>query len=117
MRRKISILLIAFASVFPAFAEEVFFSSIVNASYLTDFALNMFPVSFWGEFGIDHLDIFEDLNTKAVVRVEAGMAQRTVRQNPSDGSILDYTSIIRMESRDSIRLYSLMERRAFRRES
>ena len=90
MRRKISILLIAFASVFPAFAEEVFFSSIVNASYLTDFALNMFPVSFWGEFGIDHLDIFEDLNTKAVVRVEAGMAQRTVRQNPSDGSILDY---------------------------
>ena len=88
MRRKISIIVLVFAAILPVSAEEVFFSSIVNASYLTDFALNLFPVSFWGEFGIDHLDVFEDLNTRAVVRVEAGMAQRTIRQNPKDGSIL-----------------------------
>lgn len=65
-------------------AEEVFFSNIINASFLSDFAMSAFPVSFWGEFGIDHLDFMPDLNTKAVVRVEAGMAQRTLKQWMTD---------------------------------
>ena len=69
-------------------AEEVFFSNIINASFLSDFAMSAFPVSFWGEFGIDHLDFMPDLNTKAVVRVEAGMAQRTLRQYPETGALI-----------------------------
>ena len=85
--RKIAAVLLVFFSLLPLSAE-VFYSSIINASYLSDFALNVFPVSFWGEFGIDKLDLVEDLNTKALVRVEAGMAQRTLRQRPSDGSII-----------------------------
>ena len=67
---------------------EVFFSNIVNASYLTDFAMGAFPISFWGEFGIDHIDLFPDLNSKVVVRVEAGMAQRTLRQDPETGALI-----------------------------
>ena len=87
--RKIALaILISIALLFPAAAEEVFYSRIINASYLSDFAMSAFPVSFWGEFGIDHLDIFPDLNTKALVRVEAGLAQRTLHQMPSDGSII-----------------------------
>lgn len=67
---------------------EVFYSSIINASYLSDFALSVFPVSFWGEFGIDDLNFVEGLNSKALVRVEAGMAQRTLRQKPTTGEII-----------------------------
>ena len=69
-------------------AGEVFFSNIVNASYLTDFAMGAFPISFWGEFGIDHINLFPDVNTKVVVRVEAGMAQRTLRQDPATGALI-----------------------------
>lgn len=86
--RKIAVaIVLLFFSMFSLCAE-VFYSSIINASYLSDFALNAFPVSFWGEFGIDKLDLVEDLNTKALVRVEAGMAQRTLRQWPADGSVI-----------------------------
>ena len=88
MRRLILIVLIAIMML-PLGAEgEVFFSNIVNASFLTDFAYSLFPVSFWGEFGIDNLDFFENLDTRAVVRVEAGMAQRTLRQDPVTGEII-----------------------------
>ena len=66
----------------------MFFSNIVNASYITDFAMGAFPISFWGEFGIDHIDLFPDLNTRVVVRVEAGMAQRTLRQYPETGALI-----------------------------
>ena len=88
MRRTIAVIIIFITAVFMLPAEEVYFSSIVNASYLTDFALNLFPVSFWGEFGIDNLDFFPNLTSRAVVRVEAGMTQRTLRQWPSDGGII-----------------------------
>ena len=88
MRRTIAVILIFITAMFMLPAEEVYFSSIVNASYLTDFALNLFPVSFWGEFGIDNLDFFPNLKSRAVVRVEAGMAQRTLRQWPSNGGII-----------------------------
>ena len=87
MRKIILITIFILCSLLPLGAE-VFYSSIINASYLSDFALNAFPVSFWGEFGIDDLGLVEDLNTKALVRVEAGMAQRTLRQRPEDGSII-----------------------------
>ena len=88
MRRLILIVLIAFMML-PLGAEgEAFFSNIVNASFLTDFAYSLFPVSFWGEFGIDNLDFIENLDTRAVVRVEAGMAQRTIRQDPVTGEII-----------------------------
>ena len=86
--RRIAVLMISFLVSFSLYAEEVFFSNIVNASYLSDFAMNAFPVSFWGEFGIDHIDFVPDLNTKAIVRVEAGMTQRTLRQWPADGRII-----------------------------
>lgn len=86
MRKLILVILLSFF-LLPLNAE-VFYSSIINASYLSDFALNAFPVSFWGEFGIDKLDLVENLNTKALVRVEAGMAQRTLRQWPETGSVI-----------------------------
>ncbi len=89
MRRVRALLLILSLSISSLVAEgEVFFSNIVNASYLTDFAMGAFPISFWGEFGIDHIDLFPDLNTKVVVRVEAGMAQRTLRQYPETGALI-----------------------------
>ena len=89
MRRVWTVVILLFLSLLPLFAKgEVFFSNIVNASYLTDFAMGAFPVSFWGEFGIDHIDLFQDLNSKVVVRVEAGMAQRTLRQDPSTGALI-----------------------------
>ena len=89
MRRVWTVVILLFLSLLPLFAKgEVFFSNIVNASYLTDFAMGAFPVSFWGEFGIDHIDLFQDLNSKVVVRVEAGMAQRTLRQDPSTGTLI-----------------------------
>ena len=89
MRRIVLVIMLALSVMLPLGAEgEVFFSNIVNASYLTDFAYSVFPVSFWGEFGIDNLDFFEDLDTRAVVRVEAGLAQRTLRQNPQTGEII-----------------------------
>ena len=86
MRKLVLVILLSFF-LLPLNAE-VFYSSIINASYLSDFALNAFPVSFWGEFGIDKLDLVENLNTKALVRVEAGMAQRTLRQWPETGSVI-----------------------------
>ncbi len=86
MRKLVLVILLSFF-LLPLNAE-VFYSSIINASYLSDFALNAFPVSFWGEFGIDKLDLVENLNTKALVRVEAGMAQRTLRQWPEPGSVI-----------------------------
>ena len=86
MRRKIAAIVILLTTF--SLHAEAFYSSIINASYLTDFAMSVFPVSFWGEFGIDDLGFFEDLNSKAVVRVEAGMDQRTLRQWPSDGSVI-----------------------------
>ena len=84
--RRIVIALLLIVSL-PLHAE-VFYSSIINASYLSDFAMSAFPVSFWGEFGVDDLNLVEDLNTRALVRVEAGMDQRTLRQWPSDGSVI-----------------------------
>ena len=84
--RRIVIALLLIVSL-PLHAE-VFYSSIINASYLSDFAMSAFPVSFWGEFGVDDLGLVEDLNTRALVRVEAGMDQRTLRQWPSDGSVI-----------------------------
>lgn len=85
--RKIIAVIVILISMLPGYAE-VFYSNIINASYLSDFAMSTFPVSFWGEFGIDDLGLVEDLNTKALVRVEAGMAQRTIRQWPTDGAII-----------------------------
>ncbi len=85
--RKIAITILIALSVFPVSAE-VFYSSIINATYLSDFAMSAFPVSFWGEFGIDDLGLMEDLNTKVLVRVEAGMAQRTLRQWPDTGAVI-----------------------------
>lgn len=85
--RKLVLVILLSLFLLPLNAE-VFYSSIINASYLSDFALNAFPVSFWGEFGIDKLDLVENLNTKALVRVEAGMAQRTLRQWPETGSVI-----------------------------
>ena len=85
--RKIA-LTILIALVLCPLNAEVFYSSIINASYLSDFAMSAFPVSFWGEFGIDDLGLVENLNTKALVRVEAGMAQRTLRQWPETGEII-----------------------------
>ena len=74
------------SSLFPK--GEIFFSNIVNASYLSDFAMGAFPVSFCGEFGIDKIDLFDDLDTKVVVRVEAGLAQRRLRQYPETGELI-----------------------------
>lgn len=89
MRRIRALIAVLFLSASSLLAEgEVFFSNIVNASYLTDFAMGAFPISFWGEFGIDHIDLFPDLNTRVVVRVEAGMAQRTLRQYPETGALI-----------------------------
>ena len=82
----IAVFILAFSSLYAK--GEVFFSNIVNASYLTDFAMGAFPISFWGEFGIDHIDLFPNLNSKVVVRVEAGMAQRTLRQYPETGELI-----------------------------
>ena len=87
MLRKAFCLIFLIIALFPVGAE-VFYSSIINASYLSDFAMSAFPVSFWGEFGINDLGLFENLNTKALVRVEAGMAQRTIRQWPVSGDII-----------------------------
>ena len=87
--RRLILIVISAVMMLPLGAEgEVFFSNIINASFLTDFAYSVFPVSFWGEFGIDNLDFFEDLDSRAVVRVEAGMAQRTLRQDPQTGEII-----------------------------
>ncbi len=87
MRRTVQAIVFLLMVMLPLGAET-FYSSIINASYLSDFAMSVFPVSFWGEFGIDDLGLFEDLNTKALVRVEAGMDQRTIRQWPVSGDII-----------------------------
>ena len=89
MRRLKAVIAVFIISISSIAAEgEVFFSNIVNASYLSDFAMGAFPISFWGEFGINHIDFVPDLNTKVVVRVEAGMAQRTLRQYPETGDLI-----------------------------
>ncbi len=69
-------------------AGEVFFANIVSASFLSDFAFSSFPVSFWGEFGVRNLDLLPNRDSRAVVRVEAGLDQRAIRQYPVSGAVI-----------------------------
>lgn len=88
VRRLLLILVVLLVSV-SLFAEESFYQTIINASYLSDFAYNAFPVSLWADFGISGVSLMENLTTKVYARVEAGITERTLKQYPSTGDIID----------------------------
>ncbi len=69
-------------------AKEAYYSAIINGSYLSDFAYGMLPVSLWGDFGISGLDIAKNLDSKIYARLEAGLTQRSVFQDPATGKLL-----------------------------
>lgn len=99
MRRLIALLLVVL-SLAPLFPEEVeetesfwsdmtFFSGIVSVSYLSDFAYKMFPVSAGVEYGIKGLEFLENRTTRLLLTMNTGMTQRTLRQDPVTGALID----------------------------
>lgn len=88
MKRVIAAIILILVSL-SLYAKESYYSAIINASYLSDFAYNMLPVSLWGDFGVSGLDFFKGLDSKVYARLEAGLANRTVSQDPATGKILD----------------------------
>lgn len=52
----------------------------------------MLPVSLWGDFGIKGLEFFPGYESRVYARLEAGLTERTLFQNPETGSLLDDTS-------------------------
>ena len=94
MRKKrilISVLVLILSFV-PGYAKESFYQTIINASYLGDFAFNSFPLSLWADFGISGIELMQGLTTKIYVRIEAGTTERSLKQYPSSGDIIENRS-------------------------
>ncbi len=91
MKRVIFLILLLISSI-SLYAKETYYSAIINASYLSSFAYSMLPVSLWGEFGIKGLEFFSGLDSRVYARLEAGLTERTLFQNPETGSLLDDTA-------------------------
>lgn len=93
MIKKLFLIIISiFIVAMPLFSEEVFHQSIINASYLSDFAFGTFPVSLWGDFGVTGVEILPDMQTRIYATMKAGLLERTLRQNPVSGDILENTN-------------------------
>lgn len=91
MKRVLAIAVLILVS-FSLSAKETYYSAIINGSYLSDFAYGMLPVSLWGDFGISGINLIKNLETKVYARLEAGLDQRTVFQDPETGRLLDNVS-------------------------
>lgn len=91
LKKFLLIMMAILSSFFPLFAEEVFHQSIINASYLSDFAFGAFPLSLWGDFGVTGVEILPNMQTRIYATMKAGLMERTLRQDPMTGSILDST--------------------------
>lgn len=91
MRKIVLLLLIAFLIV-PLSAEEVFYQYIINASYLPDFAFGAVPLSLWGDFGVSGVELIPGMGTRLYMSTKAGILERTLRQDPMTGALLDHGS-------------------------
>ena len=91
MKKLLFLILISFLSLLSLSAEESFYQSIINASYLSSFAYGTFPVSLWADFGVDGIHFADNLSTKIYARVEAGLTERNIQQNPTNGNVLSST--------------------------
>lgn len=87
--KRIFLIIVALAMLSPIFATETFYQTIINASYLGDFAYNAFPLSLWADFGISGLEVAPDLTTRIYARVMAGLTERRLNQYPETGDIID----------------------------
>lgn len=74
--------------VVPVFAAEAFYQSIINASYLGDFAYGTFPLSLWADFGVSGISLIDGVSTKIYARIEAGLTQRALKQYPQSGDVI-----------------------------
>lgn len=88
MKKIFCILILVFCILFPSFAEESFYQTIINASYLGDFAYGTFPLSLWADFGVSGIQFIPGVSTKVYARVEAGLTERGLKQYPSTGDII-----------------------------
>ncbi|MDY5930556.1 MAG: hypothetical protein SPJ34_00825, partial [Candidatus Ornithospirochaeta sp.] len=87
----IAYMLVLLSSLSAISADDfgTFFTSIINASYHNDFAYGLFPISFWGEFGLNDMELIKGHESKVYSRVEAGFSQRRLRQDPVTGDIIE----------------------------
>ncbi len=92
MRKVFAAFIVMVLVSFALSAKEAYYSAVINGSYLSDFAYGMLPVSLWGDFGISGIELAKDLDTKIYARLEAGLDQRTVFQDPVTGNLLENVS-------------------------
>lgn len=90
--KKIAIFLLAIIFLLPLGAKEVFYQSIINASYLSDFAFGAVPLSLWGEIGVTGMELIPNMKTKIHLVTKAGITERVLRQDPVSGTVLDNQS-------------------------
>ena len=78
------ILLILFIALLPfnAFALEGY-GQIVNTTVIPDFALGVFPVGVWTEFGIRGLELIPKQETKLQSLVKTELQVRSLSQHPT----------------------------------
>ena len=84
------ILLILFIALLPfnAFALEGY-GQIVNTTVIPDFALGVFPVGVWTEFGIRGLELIPKQETKLQSLVKTELQVRSLSQHPTTGEVIN----------------------------
>ncbi len=88
MKKILSTLSIGLLCIFSLFADKSYYQSVIQANYLSDFAYGMFPLALWADFGIDGMELLEARNTKVFARVEGGITERRLIQEPMTGKLI-----------------------------
>ena len=89
------ILLIIFIALLPfnVFALEGY-GQIINTTVIPDFALGVFPVGVWSEFGIRGLELIPKQETKLQALLKTELQVRSLSQYPTTGAIINNSNNI-----------------------